>query len=318
MILPFVAAGQSRSLADLRGVKGGAGTPAGREMIEKLRRKLDQDEDAWLRCCRAMVTAGRQATIPLVGTEAGRSILGRGGGGDETMEIDRAAEAAMLEELARRAPHPHSVVSEELGVREAGGRWTVVIDPVDGSLNAKRGLDPFSGVVAVADGPTLADVRLGYVESYRHGEAYLGVRGAGCAATRSPVPHDLASRVELILLEAGRPDRHPFDFSAMASLGGSGRFAGIRVRQLGSLALAVAQVSTGVADLVVTPVPTRAVDVAAPLLMVRESGGDAASLDGRPLWEQPLDLARHSPMIAWRNGVDGEAVLAAARRLFGS
>jgi myo-inositol-1(or 4)-monophosphatase len=285
-------------------------------MIEVLRRKLDAEEDAWLRCCRAMVAAGRQATIPLVGTEAGRLVLGRGGGGDETMELDRAAEAAMLEELARLAPHPHTVISEELGLRQATGPWRVVVDPVDGSLNAKRGLDPFAGVVAIADGPTLADVKLGYVESYTRGDAYLAVRGAGCAATRGLQPLVTDGRVELILLEAGRPDRHPFDFASVASLAGPGAVTGVRVRQLGSLALAIAQVATGVADILVTPVPTRAVDVAAPLLMVRESGGGAAGLDGSALWEKPLDLARHAPLVAWRSGVDGEAVAAAARALF--
>jgi myo-inositol-1(or 4)-monophosphatase len=233
------------------------------------------------------------------------------------MELDRAAEAAMLEVLARMAPEPCTVISEEAGVRREESSCLVLIDPVDGSLNAKRGLEPFAGVVAVADGPLLSDVRLGYVENYTRGDAYLGVRGAGMAATRRLEPAAAGDEVEVILLEAGQPDRHRFEFNRIAGLSPKRLATGVRVRQIGSLALALCQVAIGVADVVVTPVPSRAVDIAAALLMVRESGGSAAALNGSDIWQQPLDLERRAPLLAWRAGVDGEAVTSRARALFG-
>jgi fructose-1,6-bisphosphatase/inositol monophosphatase family enzyme len=171
-------------------------------------------------------------------------------------------------------------------------------------------------VVAIADGPTLAHVRLGYIEDYTRGEAYLGVRRAGTAATRRLEPAREAEEVELILLEAGRPDRHHFDFGKVARLAPKGSKTGLRVRQIGSLALAICHVAIGVADVVLTPVPSRAVDVAGALLLVREAGGGASSLDGRDLWSQPLDLARRSPLLAWRRGIDGEALLPRAQSVF--
>ena len=45
----------------------------------------------------------------------------------------------------------------------AAARSTVVVDPIDGSLNAKRGLPFYCLSVAVADGRTIGDVRFGAV-----------------------------------------------------------------------------------------------------------------------------------------------------------
>src|SRR4029079_14572563 len=73
-----------------------------------------------------------------------------------------------------------TAVSEERGVVSFG--WDelfVVIDPIDGSLNAKRGLPHFALSVAVADGPTMADVFFGFVQDFGPREEWLAVRGEG-------------------------------------------------------------------------------------------------------------------------------------------
>jgi myo-inositol-1(or 4)-monophosphatase len=56
-----------------------------------------------------------------------------------------------------------SLVSEELGERaSAPGATAVVVDPIDGSVNAKRGIPFFSFSLAVAEGSSMADVTFGY------------------------------------------------------------------------------------------------------------------------------------------------------------
>ena len=113
--------------------------------------------------------------------------LGRGAGGDLTVAVDRAAEDAALAVLdAAREPRerdsrssPRRSASARYG---GGGPWRVVIDPVDGSLNAKRGLPIYALSVAIADGPTMADVVLGYVYDLGNGEEWIARRGGG--ATR--------------------------------------------------------------------------------------------------------------------------------------
>ena len=67
----------------------------------------------------------------------------RGEGGDLTLVIDAAAEDAVFSELERlhQDGARFTAVSEERGMVDYGDPGVlVVIDPIDGSLNAKRGL----------------------------------------------------------------------------------------------------------------------------------------------------------------------------------
>ncbi len=273
------------------------------------------DEQLWLDCAAHMAAAGKAAAQDLYGTASGRAVLGRGAGGDRTLELDRACETAILDVLEQEAPHPYSLVSEEAGVRGPGdAAWRVVIDPLDGSLNAKRGLEPFCASIAIADGPTLGDVRVGYIEDYTRPRVFSAVRGSGLLspAPRDSVPQDL---VEIVLFEAGRPDRHHFSYHDLSSAGAVGSSRDMRLRQIGSLALSLCYLAVGVADMLVAAVRSRSVDLAAGLLILREAGGGAVSLTGQDLFAQPLDLEKRSPFVAWRAGLDEDEVLFRARRL---
>ena len=293
-------------------------------------RSLDPIEAAWLECVREMAAAGRAAATPLLGSAAGRAILGRGAGGDNTIEIDRAAEQVILAVLARRAAAPYAVVSEEFGFGNGAAgaaavaagaadvTWRVLVDPVDGSLNAKRGLEPCCAAIAVASGDEMADVRVALVLDYARGHSFVAVRGAGMVTSRSLEGLEGAEPIEVLLLEAGRPDRHTFAYRDLALLAGAPGSAEMRVRQIGSLALSLCHVATGVADVLLAPVPSRAVDIAAGLLILVEGGGGFAALDGTDMRRQPLDLERRAPFVAWRRGLDGDTVAGRARELFGT
>src|SRR5918992_3589617 len=110
----------------------------------------------WLGLCRRAAHAAREAVGGLT-TTAERSVrYGEGEGGDTTLAVDRAAEDAVFSSLVSFGV-PLLAVSEERGeVWLNGGSedtaLRVVVDPVDGSMNAKRGL-PFACVsIAVAAG----------------------------------------------------------------------------------------------------------------------------------------------------------------------
>ena len=64
------------------------------------------------------------------------------------------------------------------------GPWVVVVDPIDGSLNAKRRLPFYCLSIAFADGPTIADVRFGYVRDFGSGEEWVAEAGAGAIRGR--------------------------------------------------------------------------------------------------------------------------------------
>src|SRR3712207_7022893 len=79
----------------------------------------------------------------------------RGEGGDRTLEIDAAAERAVFTELERLHDEGarFTAISEERGTVDFGGNGTlVIVDPIDGSMNAKRGISHHALSIAVAHG----------------------------------------------------------------------------------------------------------------------------------------------------------------------
>jgi myo-inositol-1(or 4)-monophosphatase len=255
----------------------------------------------WLEVCRAMrdAVAAAVAGVP----RARRADeLGRGAGGDLTVAIDQAAEDAafgVLTDLAAGG-EGFTVVSEEVGERSFGdgGSWRVVIDPIDGSLNAKRGLPLYALSVAVADGPAMADVALGYVFDLGNGEEWIARRGGGAtvdgAALGSSRP---LARLQLVALEATRPEHLA---PAAAALPGEVE----RVRVLGSLALALCHLADGRVDAVASlrPNGARSIDIAAAQLAVREAGSAIALPDAPgPFGGAPLDLVGRSRVVAARD-----------------
>jgi myo-inositol-1(or 4)-monophosphatase len=254
--------------------------------------------ERWLEVCRAM-RDGVAAAVRDVPRARRADELGRGAGGDLTVAVDQAAEDAALAVLARVAAEGvgFTAVSEEAGERSygGGGRWRVVIDPVDGSLNAKRGLPLYALSVAVADGPTMADVVLGYVYDLGNGEEWIARRGGGASVdgqrlgTARPL-----ERLQLVALEATRPEHLAPAAAAMTGVAE-------RVRVLGSLALALCHLADGRVDAVASlrPRGARAVDIAAAQLIVREAGSVIALPDvPDPFATAPLDLEGRSRVVA--------------------
>ena len=73
----------------------------------------------------------------LVSVQEGTERLGEGAGGDVTMRVDQEAEDEIIEVVRQKGDV--RLVAEEHG--ESGpkdARWTVIIDPIDGSSNFER------------------------------------------------------------------------------------------------------------------------------------------------------------------------------------
>jgi myo-inositol-1(or 4)-monophosphatase len=250
----------------------------------------------WLEVCRAAAADVRQVLADLPGRAEREPVLATGVGGDDTTAIDDAAERAVvarLEELHRQG-YEFLLVSEELGERAFGDtRTRVVVDPIDGSINAKRGLWHFCLSIAVAEGSTFADVVFAYIYDFGSGEEWTATRGAGAqldGRQLGPVsPAD--DRVEILALE-GTQSASVAD-KATALAGYAQRF-----RIMGSLALSLCQLAAGRVDAVCSLRGSRAVDVAAAQLVVRECGLEIG-FAGAGSWDAaPLDTATHSPVVA--------------------
>jgi myo-inositol-1(or 4)-monophosphatase len=243
----------------------------------------------WLELCRTAV-ADVEAVLAELPTRAEREpVVGAGLGGDDTTAIDRAAEDALL---ARFRGTGATILSEEVGVVEGGGT-TLVIDPIDGSLNAKRGIPFFSVSVAVAQGQTMDDVELGFVHDFGSGEEWVARRGEGAFLDGIPLgqvrPKD---EVEILSFEATLTELVARDAPKVAALA-------YRLRIMGSLALSLCHLAAGRVDAVCSLKPSRSVDIAAAQLLVRELGLAIELFDvEEPFGAAPLDLTGRSRVAA--------------------
>lgn len=262
----------------------------------------------WLETCRLCVADIRGVLHELPTRSEREPVLRIGEGGDETTAIDHAAEEVVVERL-RALGEDFLLVSEELGELAfgSGGSRRVVVDPIDGSVNAKRGIPFFSFSLALAEGPTIDDVVLGYVYDFGTGEEWTAERG--CGAFLDGVPLGAAGpkeAIEILAFEGTTTEAIAERISAIVGLAG-------RVRVLGSLALSLCHLAAGRVDAVCCLKPARAVDIAAAQLLVRERGLAIELFDDPPLGEGLLDLGTRSRVAAARTP-DLVAALAAALR----
>src|SRR3954467_12333879 len=144
----------------------------------------------WLGACRAAVS-GLRDVLHHHPTSRERIVETgtRGEGGDRTLVIDQEAEDIVFEQLQRLsdAGARFTAISEERGEVDFGGDGIlVVIDPIDGSMNAKRGLTHHALSIAVADGPTMAGVRFGYVFDRGPGGKWRARLGGGAFPDNQP------------------------------------------------------------------------------------------------------------------------------------
>jgi myo-inositol-1(or 4)-monophosphatase len=242
----------------------------------------------WLAVCRAAVGDVRSVLEELPSRTEREPVVGQGLGGDETTAVDQAAEAAILAHLRDLDV---TIISEEIG-RFGNGDTVVVVDPIDGSLNAKRGIPFFSVSIAVADGETMGDVQFGYVYDFGSGEEWVGRRGELPTVNGRPVSLKPKDRIEILSFEATRASLIGREAPKVADLA-------YRLRVMGWGAGSGGYLSAGRLDAVCSLKPARAVDIAAAQLFVREAGLAIELFDDeRPFVEAELDLEGRSRVAA--------------------
>src|SRR5439155_3987489 len=127
-------------------------TESARNSMREMRGKAAGEEvpqPDWLGLCRRSTEALRVMLGSHATTDERARGTGVGAGGDTALVIDRRAEDAIFAELEamHRQGHSFTAVSEERGEIVYGGSGrhpTVVIDPIDVSLNAKRLIPTFA------------------------------------------------------------------------------------------------------------------------------------------------------------------------------
>lgn len=253
-------------------------------------RAADQDP---LALALALADAATEAWKGVGGRSDRHDKVGLGAGGNLTSKADLELEQAIVTTATQLGI---SVLSEEAGFVDNGSELLAVVDPLDGSRNAGRGIPFHCTSIAIGrGGGSLSGLLAGAVRSLVTGDTYTAQRGAGARANGKPVRRTAFHEDEVMVgVIADYSDTEIAEAHARRDH---------HIRDLGSAALEMCLVGTGAMDAFIVRKPwLRVVDIAAATLFVREAGGSVHDpLTGLDL-DTPFDmsarcgvLATHSP-----------------------
>lgn len=202
--------------------------------------------------------------------------------GDITLTIDSVAEKC-TEKILRKNHLSGVMIGEEYGEKKIGKgapEFILLLDPIDGSHNAKRGIPFFSAVVSFTpylENPTLQDVEVGMVKNLISGDIFVGIKGKGATLNGKKISPSSVSNlkdVDLIINLEGKTKRIN-KYSQLISR--------VRdVKRFGSCALELCYTACGAVDAFFDPRKTVSLlDTSASLLIAGEAGCVITDAEGK-------------------------------------
>ena len=221
---------------------------------------------------------------PILGSRIAAEKSQRGAGGDISMHIDLLAEQIVINTLESEKVDI-LLISEEIGEKYIGNRDkainsqnVLIIDPVDGSNNAVRGIPYCSVSIAYAIGKSIKDIKKAVVLDLVSKDIYWAIKGEGAYLNDKKIRVSNLDLSDNCFFELNLPKKN--------SLTHIERLKPIierfyRIRVLGSSALTLCHVAKGSMEAFLNlRESNRLVDVAAGLLILKEANGRFFSLDG--------------------------------------
>jgi fructose-1,6-bisphosphatase/inositol monophosphatase family enzyme len=210
-----------------------------------------------------------------------------GADGTPTKYIDKIAEDVAVKEI-KKSKLKVNMLSEELGFLDNGGDYLFVLDPIDGTRNAYRGI-PFYSVSLAIGKSTLEDVEYGIVKNIPTGDVFIAEKNHGAflnnnriSVSEVPPTNTLSSLVLGINCDSNTTLLCKQNY----------------VRSLGSASLEMCMVAMGALDLYYVGKDfMRIVDIAASTLIVREAGGIVKNIHGENL-NMELTLDHRTSVLA--------------------
>ncbi|MEW6154727.1 MAG: inositol monophosphatase family protein [Actinomycetota bacterium] len=223
-------------------------------------------------------TAAREAGDLLLGRlrHARRSVTTKSTSTDMVSEMDRAAEALILDRLLGARPED-SVLAEEGGARTGTSEVRWVIDPLDGTTNYLYGHPRWSVSIAAEVG---GEVVAGVVADPSLDEVFTAVRGGGAHLNGQPIACSDKNDLATALLATGfsyQPERRARQAEVLVHVVPRAR----DIRRHGVASLDLCWVANGRLD-GYYETGLQPWDVAAGALIATEAGATISSLDGGP------------------------------------
>lgn len=216
--------------------------------------------------------------------------IGLGADGTVTKYIDKIAEDAAIN-ILKKSKIEVNLLSEEIGFLDKGAEYTFVLDPVDGTRNAYRGI-PFYSVSIGVGKSKLSDIEYGIVKNIPTGDIFVAEKDFGA----------FLNKRQIAVPEI--PDKEPL---SSLTLGKNSDLRTLKlakkdkVRSLGSASLEMCMVATGALDYyIVGQEYIRIIDIAASTLILREAGGFVTNIRGENL-EMAFNLDNRSSVVAAGN-----------------
>jgi myo-inositol-1(or 4)-monophosphatase len=272
---------------------------------------LSDEARDWRDACRRAVVRQRQLLAASRSATERSAKTSVGASGDITLAIDRDFEAIALEELDTLVQASRAatfIVSEERGeiLPTSGTAMTwIVLDPIDGSTNIANGLPQFSLSVAVASGPSMADVWFGFVFDFGSNEEFVCEKGRGVEVDCHRMCEPSLGPTRIVGCESAEPRLLAAGVSRLADAGVA------EIRVIGSIAIALCYVALGRFDGLLTCRQCRSVDAAAGQLIASSMGAHIL-FDGEPQETAGLRLSERYRLVAGR-GTDVQTLLQAQR-----
>ncbi len=220
----------------------------------------------WIELFKSIGEKVHQKTKKIIGSEKAKEVIGEGQFGDNTVYIDKLAEDIVISSILGSGMSC-SILTEEKGWVEVNGKYpTVIVDPIDGSLNAKRGIPYYALSIGLAYESSIDSIGCGYVLNLANGDEFWAIRGKGAFFNGNIIKQNLPQKIGVVAVEGlKKQTKDNLTLKIFKSF--------YRVRQSGSTALDMCYTAIGAYDVFLHLDKARIVDYAAGKIIVEEAGG---------------------------------------------
>lgn len=233
---------------------------------------------ALLACAHSLADASGKVIAPFFRKALAVDDKGGKAGFDPVTAADRAAEKAIVRQLATVFPE-HGIIGEEFGIVRPQARFRWVIDPIDGTRAFIMGLPTWGTLIGLMDGDATV---LGVMDQPFTGERFWASATAAHLRTADGKTRKIKTRPCADLGQAVFSSTHPDLFAAGTERAVHDAVkASARMTRYGGDCYAYCLLAAGHIDVIVEP-GLKPYDIAALVPIIERAGGRVTTWDGGP------------------------------------
>ena len=247
-----------------------------------------------------MINACRKASKPLIRDfgEVEKLQVSLKGPGDFVTASDKKVEGILVEQLQKARPS-YSILSEEIGEIKNDEEFKWIIDPIDGTANFLHGIPHFAISVGLEHN---GEIICGIVYDPIKDEMFVAEKGNGSYLNNQRMRVSTRSKLKDCIIFSGGPKSESNDRDlALKEYNNFSSKVLIPIRKLGSASLDMAYVAAGRCD-GFWQRNLNYWDIAAGIILVKESGGFVTDFDGENRYIQ------NKTMLATNSKIGNEMI----------